>query len=85
MLINKIVKPYKKYSILSNGKKRLTIRGMSPPIVNDIPEAKAACIGFALFISFNHNLSLICAPNASFSVSSFATINAVSFLSPLLS
>ena len=45
----------------------------------------AGDIGLALLISFNPNSSLMCAPNASVSDNSFATVNAVSFLSPLFS
>ena len=69
--------------MLFSGKKRATKRGSIPPTENARPEAKAACMGFALLVSFNPSSSRMCAPKASFSVNSFATVNAVSFFSPL--
>ena len=42
-----IVKPYSEYSITFIGTKSTTKRGNTPPTVNEVPEAIAACIGFA--------------------------------------
>jgi hypothetical protein len=47
MMSDRMVKPYRKYSIPATGANRVTNSGKIPPAVNAAPEAIAACIGFA--------------------------------------